>query len=269
MDPSRESTSHQEQFFELLKDDNTRKIYNKTLDLGKKYVKKLSNINFMSRCIEAKIVPNTFKITNQPYGRKNPKFHEKWTSAAKTASLSWMKITLKEEQNLASTFFDNYKDSIRQFGLFVPRFLLEFAADTFKSKNDNFQLALESDKNKKFEHLQVRVCDGLKSQKSNKNPRKFIKKSVWTRRQRKFRNKGVCLYFNYSNIKITKAMDNLLNRGLNFSPTPGKVNITELLVDIDKFIRTHLWKEYFFDNQPIGSKPPIVKNAKTNLPKKP
>ena len=139
MDPSRESTSHQEQFFELLKDDNTRKIYNKTLDLGKKYVKKLSNINFMSRCIEAKIVPNTFKITNQPYGRKNPKFHEKWTSAAKTASLSWIKITLQEEENSASTFFDNYKQSIKQFGSLVPVFLLEFAVNTFQSKTNNIR----------------------------------------------------------------------------------------------------------------------------------
>ena len=62
-------------------------------------------------------------------------------------------------------------------------------------------------------------------------------------------------------------MDKLLNRGLNFSPSPRKVNITELLVDIDKFIRTHLWKEFFFLNEPSIKKPPIVKNKKINLPK--
>ena len=40
-----------------------------------------------------------------------------------------------------------------------------------------------------------------------------------------------------------------------------------MLIDIDKFVRSHLWKEFFYTHQPTGRKPPIVKNEKTNLPK--
>ena len=64
-------------------------------------------------------------------------------------------------------------------------------------------------------------------------------------------------------------MDRLLNRGLNYCITPSKVNVTELLIDIDKFVRKMLWREFFYD-QPSDEKrkEPIVKNEKTNLPKK-
>ena len=103
----------------------------------------------------------------------------------------------------------------------------------------------------------------------NKKSRRVVKKTIWTRRQRKFRNTGVKLYFNYSEITITHAMDKLLNRGLNFSLAPTKVNVTELLVDIDKLVRKMLWQEYFFSKpQDLNRKQSIVKNEKTNLPKK-
>ena len=44
--------------------------------------------------------------------------------------------------------------------------------------------------------------------------------------------------------------------------------MTELLIDIDKFVRTNLWEEFFHDAPKEDFKPPIVKNEKTNLPKK-
>ena len=245
------------------------KLYNKTLDFGRKYSKKISNINFLSKCLEHKLVPNTFRITNQPYGN-NQMYHAKWTSAAKTASLSWIKITISEEEIFTENILKEYKSLICQFGQLIPENLHAYSADLFKFKNDATLLNLERDKTKKFNHLiEKRSYQGdfLEGVKNKKNKRSFTKRQVWTRRQRKFRNKGVCLYFNYSNLEITQSMDKLLNRGLNFSPTPRKVNVTELLIDIDKFIRTHLWKEYFFLNQPPEKKPPIVKNEKTNLPK--
>ena len=63
-------------------------------------------------------------------------------------------------------------------------------------------------------------------------------------------------------------MDSLLNRGLNFSPTPEKVNVTELSIDIDTFVRSHLWKEFFYLQPPMNRKPPIEKNKKNKFPKK-
>ena len=268
MDPSGENTTHQEQFYELLNNIQIRKLYNKILDCGRKHVNKLANIEFLSRCLEHKVVPNTFKITNQPQG-SNHKYHAKWTSTAKCASLSWIKITISEEENLIANISYQYKEMLRNFGIHVPRHLHEYSVDIFKTKHDLTLETFRKLKIQKFEHLLNKsdATDNFLKDGQKKNKRKFIKKRVWTRRQEKFRNKGVCLYFNYSNIAITKEMDKLLNRGLNFSPTPAKVNVTELLIDIDKFIRSHLWKEFFFLNQPLEKKQPIVKNVKTNLPK--
>ena len=106
---------------------------------------------------------------------------------------------------------------------------------------------------KKLAHLKMKFGSGENSEmrkdldERNKKSWKFVKRTVWTRRQRKFRNRGVKLYFNYSKIPISPAMGRLLNRGLNFCITPSKVNVTELLVDIDRFIRKMLWQEFFHD----------------------
>ena len=50
--------------------------------------------------------------------------------------------------------------------------------------------------------------------------------------------------FNYSNIKLTQAMENLLNRGFNFSILPLKLDLTQVLVDFKRFERSVIWQEY-------------------------
>ena len=184
MDPSGENTNHQEQFFELLNNQNIRKLYHKVLHLGKKHAYKIANIKFLSRCLEHKVVPNTFRITNQPYGR-NKNYHTKWTSAAKCASLSWMKITIDEEEKLLTNIFNQYRDILQSFGSFVPEHLLEYSANLFKEKNDFTLRNLEQSKGQKFDHLaqKTKSVNSCQEDGKNKNKRKFIKKRVWTRRQ--------------------------------------------------------------------------------------
>ena len=57
------------------------------------------------------------------------------------------------------------------------------------------------------------------------------------------------IVFNYSSIKLTKAMEALLNRALNFSLLPLKLDITEILLDFKKFARTAIWQEYWFKRE--------------------
>ena len=74
--------------------------------------------------------------------------------------------------------------------------------------------------------------------------------------------------FNYSNIILTKPMENLLNRGLNFSILPMKLDITEVLTDYKKFERKIWWHEFWFNREneePQEEK--IFKTDKTNFPK--
>ena len=39
------------------------------------------------------------------------------------------------------------------------------------------------------------------------------------------------LVFNYSDVEVTESMDKLLNRGLNFSVLPNKMDLTQVLTD--------------------------------------
>ena len=64
-------------------------------------------------------------------------------------------------------------------------------------------------------------------------------------------------------------MENLLNRGLNFSVMPDKFNLTLVLVDFKKFERSVIWHEYFHDSESnVDFRKRIFKSNKYNLPKK-
>ena len=64
-------------------------------------------------------------------------------------------------------------------------------------------------------------------------------------------------------------MNSLLNRALNFSVLPLKLDITQLLVDFNRFARASIWQEYWYEReQDEPFKKPIFKARKNNLPKK-
>ena len=80
-------------------------------------------------------------------------------------------------------------------------------------------------------------------------------------------NKRV-LIFNYSKYKLSEAMKSLLIRALNFAVLPIKLDITEVLVDFNRFARAAKWQEYWYGKENNESyKKSIFKTKKTNLPK--
>ena len=63
-------------------------------------------------------------------------------------------------------------------------------------------------------------------------------------------------------------MNNLLNRALNFSLLPIKLDITQLLVDFNRFSRAVIWAEYWFEREKDKNyTAPLFKTKKLNLPK--
>ena len=60
----------------------------------------------------------------------------------------------------------------------------------------------------------------------------------------------------------------LLNRALNFAILPLKLDITQVLVDFNRFSRAAIWQEYWFgkDIEEVYKRP-IFKKKKMNLPK--
>ena len=63
-------------------------------------------------------------------------------------------------------------------------------------------------------------------------------------------------------------MKNLLNRALNFAVLPLKLDITEVLVDFNRFSRAVIWQEYWYGREKDPNFPKnIFKSKKNNLPK--
>ena len=95
-----------------------------------------------------------------------------------------------------------------------------------------------------------------------------IPNSLYKRQQKKKSRDPINVVFNYSKIKLTPSMEEVLNLGLNFAILPKKLDITQVLSDFKRFERSMIWKEFFYDKENIAEyKPPIFKSKKTNLPK--
>ena len=82
------------------------------------------------------------------------------------------------------------------------------------------------------------------------------------------------LVFNLSDFPISKNMENLLNHGLSFVPIPDKLNITQVKTDLNKYERSMLWQEFWFENEPEQSNEEdteytknVFKSNRMNFPK--
>ena len=63
-------------------------------------------------------------------------------------------------------------------------------------------------------------------------------------------------------------MHRLLNRALNFAVLPRKLDITQILVDFNRFARSAIWQEYWHEREsenPLNKQ--IFKKKNNNLPK--
>ena len=97
---------------------------------------------------------------------------------------------------------------------------------------------------------------------------KLDKETTHSRTKRIPKNQEISVIFNYSKIKLTHAMENLLNRGFNFSILPLKLDLTQVLVDFKRFERSTIWQEYFYGRENDREfKANIFKSNKSNLPK--
>ena len=98
--------------------------------------------------------------------------------------------------------------------------------------------------------------------------KEWIPRSRYRRKQNRIKKQPLSVVFNISSIELTEAMDKLLNRGLNFSVLPDKLDITQVLVDWKRFERTMVWKEWWYGHDSDSNyKEPIFKIKKNNLPK--
>ena len=69
------------------------------------------------------------------------------------------------------------------------------------------------------------------SQEEKSNSRRWTPKSKYRRLNKAQLKQSINLFYNLSDLPVTKDMKSLLNKGLNFYPTPQKVNVTQLSAD--------------------------------------
>ncbi len=70
--------------------------------------------------------------------------------------------------------------------------------------------------------------------------------------------------FNLSSTYIDPLLTKLLNKGLNFVPTPYNVNITNTITDIGQFV-TNLRRQFYFSDKPINSQINSLTKSKFKL----
>ena len=81
-------------------------------------------------------------------------------------------------------------------------------------------------------------------------------------------NKSSDIVFNYSSYTLSEPMKSLLNRALNFAILPLKLDLTQVLVDFNRFARAVIWQEFWFGRDKDNTDyKPIFKTHKTNFPK--
>ena len=110
---------------------------------------------------------------------------------------------------------------------------------------------------------------------SKKNNRRFINRNKYRRsKQRKARMK-INMVFNFSTLKLSKDAQSLLNKGLNFCPTPDKINTTQISADLFRMDRKFGWKHFYHGveqdttEETSKSQFPFGINKKTNMPPNP
>ena len=82
------------------------------------------------------------------------------------------------------------------------------------------------------------------------------------------RKQHVSVVFIHSKIIFTESKESVFKRGLNFCILPLNLDITQILVEFNRFERTMRWQEFWHGKLKEGEvNPPIFKLRKTNLPK--
>ena len=96
MAPSQNPIQNKETLSTFLENLEFRKLYNQLLAKLRKYRFLEANNWFLSKCLEQKIIPTSFKVKNRAQNSTN-EILDRWTDATKAASLELIKIALDKD----------------------------------------------------------------------------------------------------------------------------------------------------------------------------
>lgn len=280
----------------LLEDFNTlwvtfskesRKKFHLTLDGLKKVAKNRATIDFLTQCLEKKVIPKSFQFHQNIDNRFSCEGKKKFQNVMRHAQLNNIKLAIKEHQKLSSDIFVDFKknsnelvkDFLYEQQILIKK-ILEIRLDKFffgESQNMKCKL-LKLDGNRKSVSIdETRGPASIEenAMQSKKKRRRFIKRSKYRRIQKKLSRKPLDnLVINYAEkeFPLTSHQNALLQKNISFVPLPNKVNQTEINYDFLRFKRNMQFKEIFAKSDTTQSKTeietifPIIKH---NYPRTP
>ena len=240
---------------------------------------KFSTKEFLKRCLEQDVIPNNFKIKNQPASFTSLEFKQQWLAESREQSLRWIQsaideldtawLSLCKERDTKKTLL--FSDLTESDKIHLEEFLLRKSRKTLnqqsKAKNNKIKNLLQKQNRDQYTN-QI-------PERSNENQHQSKRRNRPGIKQRKYRSKilkkiqkenNLDMVFNFSKYHFNQATINLLNKGLNFCIKPFKVDLAEILADHSTFSRRMMWAEVYHNQEKVEFKPPIFKTEKTNMP---
>ena len=168
--------------YDFLSNENNRKLYNKVIDLTRKYHHLKANSWHLKNCIDAKVVPPYFKVKT--------KVHDGGSEAAIETSLGWMRNIVEKNEKTENDILEEMAQPFNLLLNIIPDHLKQDLEDQVQRRGFGFQ--------KHFREQKLRRLDKLispptkkeqKSQKNSKNTentnnkkkRKWVKRSQYQR----------------------------------------------------------------------------------------
>lgn len=262
-----------------------KKLYFKTFKALSSQMKSNSRIWFLKNCLKLNVLPKTLTIKANHNARFTGEASDLFSENLRNVSVDNLKLGLKEEQK----FLKDSKVNVHNLKLSLHAVMSEANLHIYIERR------LKADQSRLYKQFynvhKTKLCFLLEKADrdippflSNQNiivttgpkkPRKFIKRTKYRRKMKQLNKKQNCLVINYSDIELNKDMENLLNRGLNYSIVPKSVNTTDVHAGFEKLGRSMKWKEALFKEDDLDNDltdVAVFKNepwrpARTNLPK--
>ena len=249
-----------------------------------------SRVWFLKECSKHNIIPKTLQLrtpNTEPNKYEDSKTKNRYSNNLKSASLKNLQIAKQDAISGLNTFEKEFQEFVDHFNDEFTPYQKEKMENHIKKQTCKMKQRSTSQYKKKFGHLKMKhnipkTC--VEEQrtpgfiKKKTDSRRFIKRSKYQKWKRVESSKqNLNLVKNLSDMVVTESMISLLNHGLGFLPTPSNIDISQVKAQINKYERSVIWREQFFDQElePKDQKQPdpnepLTKNVfrldKTNLP---
>ena len=251
---------------------------------------KILKVWYLTECSKHNIIPRTLQLrtpNTEPSKYEDSKTKNRYSNNLKSASIKNLQIAKQDAISGLNIFEKEFQQLVNHFNDgFTPyqktKMEKHIKKQTFKMKQKS-----NSQHKKKFGQLKMKhnipkTCGeeqrtpGFRKKKTDS--RRFIKRNKYQKWKRVESSKqNLNLVKNLSDMVVTEPMISLLNHGLGFVPTPSNIDISQVKAQINKYERSVIWREHFFDQElePKDQKEqdpnePLTKNIfrldKTNLP---